>query len=232
MTATRTHPDVAAARPSSLLAHPLRWYLASRLLVLAVAVLAVAVHPGVTASRLVSAWDAQWYLSILRHGYPSVVPQVAGHAAKTPLAFFPLFPLVAGALAWVLHLPNAVAAIAVSMAFGAGATVLFSRLAARLTDERRARRATVLFCLFPGSVVLSLGYSESLMITLAIGCLLALLDRRWWLAGVCAGLARRFGISSTAMRLIFVISCLLPGPQFLIYLALWILMPNEERYAH
>jgi phage shock protein PspC (stress-responsive transcriptional regulator) len=53
-----------------------------------------------------------------------------------------------------------------------------------------------------------------------------------WIGGVCAGLARRFGISSTAMRLIFVISCLLPGPQFLIYLALWILMPNEERYAH
>jgi len=53
-----------------------------------------------------------------------------------------------------------------------------------------------------------------------------------WIAGVCAGLARRFGISSTAMRLIFVISCLLPGPQFLIYLALWILMPSEERYAH
>jgi phage shock protein PspC (stress-responsive transcriptional regulator) len=52
-----------------------------------------------------------------------------------------------------------------------------------------------------------------------------------WIAGVCAGLARRFGISSGAMRLIFVISCLLPGPQFLLYLALWILLPNEERYA-
>ena len=29
------------------------------------------------------------------------------------------------------------------------------------------------------------------------------------------------------MRLIFVVSCLLPGPQFLIYLALWVLLPNE-----
>jgi phage shock protein PspC (stress-responsive transcriptional regulator) len=38
-----------------------------------------------------------------------------------------------------------------------------------------------------------------------------------WIAGVCAGLARRFGISSGMMRLIFVVSCLLPGPQFLIY---------------
>lgn len=30
------------------------------------------------------------------------------------------------------------------------------------------------------------------------------------------------------MRLIFVLSCLLPGPQFLIYLALWLLIPNEK----
>jgi phage shock protein PspC (stress-responsive transcriptional regulator) len=44
---------------------------------------------------------------------------------------------------------------------------------------------------------------------------------------VCSGLARRFGMSSGVMRLIFVISCLLPGPQFVIYLVLWALMPNE-----
>jgi phage shock protein PspC (stress-responsive transcriptional regulator) len=52
-----------------------------------------------------------------------------------------------------------------------------------------------------------------------------------WIAGVCSGLARRFGVSSGVMRLIFVISCLLPGPQVLLYLALWIMLPNEERYA-
>ena len=48
------------------------------------------------------------------------------------------------------------------------------------------------------------------------------------IGGVCAGLARRFGMKPNTMRLIFVVSCLLPGPQFLIYLALWILLPNEE----
>jgi phage shock protein PspC (stress-responsive transcriptional regulator) len=48
-----------------------------------------------------------------------------------------------------------------------------------------------------------------------------------WVAGVCAGLARRFGISSGLVRLIFVVSCVLPGPQFLIYLILWAMMPNE-----
>ncbi|MFJ5087654.1 PspC domain-containing protein [Streptomyces sp. NPDC088674] len=49
------------------------------------------------------------------------------------------------------------------------------------------------------------------------------------IAGVCAALAHRFGISPTTMRVIFVASCLLPGPQFLVYLALWLLLPNEKK---
>ncbi|WP_405777894.1 PspC domain-containing protein [Streptomyces sp. NBC_00859] len=48
------------------------------------------------------------------------------------------------------------------------------------------------------------------------------------IGGVCAALARRFGTSATTMRVIFVVSCLLPGPQFLLYLALWILLPGEK----
>lgn len=47
-------------------------------------------------------------------------------------------------------------------------------------------------------------------------------------AGVCAGIARRFGMAPNTVRLIFVISCVLPGPQFLIYVGLWILMPAEK----
>lgn len=48
------------------------------------------------------------------------------------------------------------------------------------------------------------------------------------IAGVCAGLARRFGMKSSTMRLLFVLSCLLPGPQFLIYIALWIVVPEGD----
>jgi phage shock protein PspC (stress-responsive transcriptional regulator) len=48
-----------------------------------------------------------------------------------------------------------------------------------------------------------------------------------WIAGVCAGLARRFGMSPGVVRLLFVLSCLLPGPQFIAYIVLWILMPEE-----
>lgn len=46
-------------------------------------------------------------------------------------------------------------------------------------------------------------------------------------AGVCAGLARRFGMRPGVVRLLFVLSILLPGPQVLVYIALWILMPSE-----
>jgi phage shock protein PspC (stress-responsive transcriptional regulator) len=50
------------------------------------------------------------------------------------------------------------------------------------------------------------------------------------IAGVCAGLARRFGLSPTALRVAFVVSCVLPGPQFIAYLLLWVLMPADDRY--
>jgi phage shock protein PspC (stress-responsive transcriptional regulator) len=48
-----------------------------------------------------------------------------------------------------------------------------------------------------------------------------------FLAGVCAGLARRFGMKPGVVRLLFVVSILLPGPQILVYAALWVLMPSE-----
>lgn len=48
------------------------------------------------------------------------------------------------------------------------------------------------------------------------------------IAGVCAALAYRFGWSPLAMRLAFIVSCLLPGPQFIIYIALWIIVPTEK----
>ena len=46
-------------------------------------------------------------------------------------------------------------------------------------------------------------------------------------AGVCAALARRFDVSPTVIRLLFLLSCLLPGPQILLYVALWIILPSE-----
>lgn len=47
------------------------------------------------------------------------------------------------------------------------------------------------------------------------------------IAGVCAALANRFTISVGVVRLIAVLSIILPGTQVLIYGILWILIPKE-----
>ena len=47
------------------------------------------------------------------------------------------------------------------------------------------------------------------------------------IGGVCAALARRFGTKPSRVRLLFVLSCLLPGPQILLYIALWIILPTD-----
>jgi len=50
-------------------------------------------------------------------------------------------------------------------------------------------------------------------------------DRK--LAGVCGGLARYFNIDATLIRVLFVVLTVLGGSGLLIYLAMWILVPNE-----
>jgi phage shock protein PspC (stress-responsive transcriptional regulator) len=50
---------------------------------------------------------------------------------------------------------------------------------------------------------------------------------RKMIAGVCAGLADRYGWKTGTVRLLFVLSCLLPGPQFVVYLVLWVIMPKS-----
>ena len=48
------------------------------------------------------------------------------------------------------------------------------------------------------------------------------------IAGVAAGLADRFEMSHGMMRLLFLLSLIVPGPQVLIYIVLWIIIPEGE----
>ncbi len=56
---------------------------------------------------------------------------------------------------------------------------------------------------------------------------LALDQDRRVIAGVCAGIAQALVSSPRVVRLFAVLSIILPGPQFLAYVLLWILMPEE-----
>lgn len=46
-----------------------------------------------------------------------------------------------------------------------------------------------------------------------------------WIGGVCGGLAEYFGWDATIVRALFVVSILLPGPQVLLYLVMWLIIP-------
>lgn len=48
-----------------------------------------------------------------------------------------------------------------------------------------------------------------------------------WIGGVCSGIAKYFGWDPNLVRIAVVVSVLLPGPQFLLYLLLWIIIPQE-----
>jgi len=48
------------------------------------------------------------------------------------------------------------------------------------------------------------------------------------IAGVCSGIARRLGVSPTLVRVIFLVSIVLPGPQVFLYLILWLLLPADR----
>jgi hypothetical protein len=137
-------------------------------------------------------WDGFWYRELTNKGYPAHVDY-----GQTTLGFFPLFPLAIWPVEHVLMLVtgnddlrqmSTMAGALVSGAGGLVATVLVHRLAEGWWDRATARRATVLFVLFPGAVVFSMVYSEGVLLPLVAGCLWALERRRWVLAGVLAGL--------------------------------------------
>lgn len=129
-------------------------------------------------------FDGQWYLKLASHGYPDQVLH-----AKSTLGFLPLYPLVIRGLTDASHTSLTAAALAASFAGGLVAAVLVQRLAALWWGEQTARRAVLVFCLWPGTVVFSMAYSECLTLPLVLGCLLALASGRWLTAGLLAGLA-------------------------------------------
>jgi Gpi18-like mannosyltransferase len=152
-------------------------------------------------------WDGLWYRSLANHGYPQHVS-----FAQTNLGFFPLFSLSMFVVEQPLLLitgHNAiwcatVAGVLISGVGGLIATVMVHRLAEGWWDRDTARRATILFIVFPGSVVFSMVYSEGLLLPLAAGCIYALERRRWVLAGILAGL----GTAVQPVGLVLVPVCL------------------------
>ena len=164
-------------------------YAASRLVALLGVAIAMLLKPGLTFRQAARVWDVGWYLDIASNGYPAEIPMASGHPAQNSTAFFPLFPLVVRAVDRLTPLDALQAGVVLALLGGAVTTVLLWLLVRRVADGDTADRAAVLLGFFPGSFVFLFGYSEALMLPLAVGALLALAHRKWVLAGLLGALA-------------------------------------------
>ena len=52
-------------------------------------------------------------------------------------------------------------------------------------------------------------------------------DRK--LAGVCGGLAQYSNLDATLIRVLFIVLAVLGGSGLVLYLAMWIIVPNEPQ---
>jgi hypothetical protein len=134
-------------------------------------------------------WDSGWYLRLIENGYPHIAVQGHGAEAQNTIAFFPLFGILGRAVGAVTGFSAMRSGIIVALLGGAVTVVLLWLLAEQLLGERVADRAVALFCFFPASFCMLLPYAEGVMLAFATGCLLALVRRRWLVAGICAGFA-------------------------------------------
>ncbi|NNJ09284.1 hypothetical protein EKD04_002980 [Chloroflexales bacterium ZM16-3] len=132
----------------------------------------VAVEPWVR-------YDAWNYIRIVDHGY---------RVEEGTAAFHPLYPLISAPFA--LLLGNApLALLIVATLATISATVIFARYVERFHGADLAVPAAAALLLAPPSFIMLAPYNEGLFLLLAVGCLWATREQRWWLAGTLGGLA-------------------------------------------
>ncbi len=127
-------------------------------------------------------WDAMHYLRLAETGY------AATGEARVSLVFFPLYPWLVRICAWAVR-DYQVAAFVVSGFASLAAALLLRRLARCDETEEVAGQSVWFLFIFPTSFFLHIGYTESLFLTLVLGCFLAARNERWALAGLLGAAA-------------------------------------------
>jgi hypothetical protein len=145
-------------------------------------------------------WDCEWYVRLAEGGYdPFPTPKMlnAGN-----WAFFPLYPMMVGALSALTGLQTIVAATGLSIVLSIGA----ARVAWPLLGKDL--RAYTLFSVFllagPFSIYFTTFFTEVLFLFLTVCVFAALRQRQFLLAGVLAGL-----LSATRIVGVFIVFAIL-----------------------
>ena len=125
------------------------------------------------------AWDAYYYLAIVRDGYKPGDPTANFH---------PLYPAISFLVSIVFR-EELLSLLIVASVAALFLTVVFYRLARLDCDESQSWQATALLLVSPFSLALFVPYTESLFLLLSVSCLLAARQGRFGLAAVAGCLA-------------------------------------------
>lgn len=197
-------PRGAAASPAGTVVAALAVFVVTRVAQYAAVAVSASGQQRSVLDLLTKA-DGLRYLAIAADGYapPPPIGPDGVYVHTTNLAFFPLYPLSIRLLSWAMD-PR-LAAVVAALVAGLVATVLVTLWALPRAGARGAVVLVALWCLWPSSVVLGMGYSESLFVAAVAGCLLAMQRGRWvWAAVACsaAGLTRPTGAALVAALLV------------------------------
>lgn len=132
-------------------------------------------------------YDSVWYLQIVDQGYDHA------ESAQSNMAFFPLYPMLARALAAITPLGSMGAALVLAWIAGMVAAWGLYVLGNHLHGRRTGVMLAILWGVLPHAIVESMAYTESLFTALAVWTLYAVLTKRWLVAGslcLLAGLSR------------------------------------------
>ncbi|MDG4861613.1 hypothetical protein P8605_26100 [Streptomyces sp. T-3] len=155
------------------------------------AVLLVVNHKlGNGTVALLRHWDSNAYLTIAERGYPGEIPYFAdGSPGGSRLAFFPLVPGLIRGVHLLTGLPFAYAGVVVSWVAGAVAAAGVHTLVRSLAGSRAGYACVALWACSPYACALWVPYSEAVFSALLFWTLLAVLARRWVVAGLLCALA-------------------------------------------
>lgn len=134
--------------------------------------------PMALGLRSLCRWDCGMYFQLASGGYTSI----------SQSSIFPLYPLLARALAAATGMTVVNALLVVSNAAGLAALVVVYRVFWRLGGMRAARWGLTLFTAYPFAYFHAAGYAETLAIALAAAAILLALNGRHITAGAVLAL--------------------------------------------
>jgi len=152
---------------------------------------------------MVGSWDGLWFRDIADFGYvDKVAVSPTGKPYWSNVEFFPGYPWTVRLVGDLTGLSALDAGMVVTLLAGVGAAWGLYALGRELTGSHRvATLFALLWAVAPGSMVLTMVYSEALFVAFASWGLLAIVRRNWTLACVLcllAGLTRNTAFALVA----------------------------------